>query len=425
MNNRDTQLDPRGGDVSGSALTGAAPGDLGVLASAEQQRATAEIIGAMQIARVCPRNRLAAIDLIKNECTRVSLAERAEYSYSRGGTEISGPTIRLAETVAQCWGNVRFGIRELQQEDGKSTVQAYAVDCETGTHAERTFVVKHVRSTRGGSYPLTDPRDIYEVVANNGSRRLRACLLQIIPGDVMEIAQRQCAVTLKGAGDVTPEGITALVTSFKAFGVSKEQIEKRIQRRVDTIRPAQMVSLRRIWTSLNDDMSVASEWFDAPSEPAEAMEAAKPGSITEDAIQGLKASAPQGSTEVEEDLAWDYAAVARERENAYKAACLVKWHTGRYKGHTIEDLARHPTGKEFLLVKRGHIRNKEVREAVQLWYAYTQEGEAPASEPVSEPVSAPVQGKVESPIQPSSGSDSEDWKDWFAEDQEGSAGEQG
>ena len=43
---------------------------------------------------------------------------------------------------------------------------------------------------------------------------------------------------------------------------AKEQLEKRIQRRVDTITAAQMVGLRKIYNSLKDGMSTRSDWFE-------------------------------------------------------------------------------------------------------------------------------------------------------------------
>ncbi len=49
--------------------------------------------------------------------------------------------------------------------------------------------------TRSGGYKLTDDRDIYELEANMGSRRLRACILQIIPGDVTSAAVAACRKT--------------------------------------------------------------------------------------------------------------------------------------------------------------------------------------------------------------------------------------
>lgn len=237
-------------------------GSSGALVQTDQQRAVAEVQAAMMIARANPRDPIAAMDRILNACTRPTLAESALYSYSRGGTDITGPSIRLAEAIAQQWGNVQFGIRELDQRGDMSTVQAYAWDVETNVRREVTFQVPLIRHTKRGSYKLEDPRDVYEMVANQGARRLRACILAVIPGDVVEAAVRQCELTLHAKADVSPEAIAKLAQAFAALGVTKEQIEKRIQRRLDAIQPAQVVQLRKIYTSIRDGMSATTDWFE-------------------------------------------------------------------------------------------------------------------------------------------------------------------
>jgi hypothetical protein len=231
------------------------------VAQSDQQRAIAEVQAAMMIARTNPRDPISAMDRIMNACTRPTLADAAVYTYSRGGSDVSGPSIRLAEAIAQCWGNIQFGIRELDQRDGESTVQAYAWDVETNTRREVTFHVSHIRHTKKGSYKLEDPRDIYEMVANQGARRLRACILAVIPGDVTEAAVEQCELTMKTKADTSPDAIQKMLTAFAAFGVTKEQIEKRIQRRIDSIQPAQVVSMKKIYASIRDGMSRPSDWF--------------------------------------------------------------------------------------------------------------------------------------------------------------------
>lgn len=245
------------------------------VADAGQQRAVAEVQAAMTVAQRFPRNQIQAMDRIMQACTRPALAEGALYSYSRGGQEITGPSIRLAEAMAQAWGNIDFGTRELEQKDGVSTVEAYCWDMETNTRQTKTFQVPHVRHTKQGAKKLTDPRDIYETVANNGARRLRACILGVIPGDVTETAVKQCEQTMKASADTSPEAQHKLVEAFKPFGVSKEQIEKRIQCRLDAIRPAQVVQLKKVYASLRDGMSRADEWFEgdlsAATEVAEKM----------------------------------------------------------------------------------------------------------------------------------------------------------
>lgn len=239
------------------------------LAATDQQRAIAEVQAAMVVARANPRDPIAAVDRILNSCTRQTLAESALYSYSRGGTDITGPSIRLAEAIAQQWGNVQFGIRELDQRGDMSTVQAYAWDVETNVRREVTFQVPLIRHTKRGSYKLEDPRDVYEMVANQGARRLRACILAVIPGDVVEAAVRQCELTLHAKADVSPEAIAKLAQAFGALGVTKEQIEKRIQRRLDAIQPAQVVALRKIYTSLRDGMSAPGDWFEVVALPTD------------------------------------------------------------------------------------------------------------------------------------------------------------
>lgn len=243
----------------------------------DSQRAIAEVQAALVIAKQFPRNPIEAYDRVMNACQRPGLAQSAVYSYARGGTSVTGPSIRLAEMLAQNWGNIQYGIRELSSENGESTVEAFAWDVETNTRQTKVFQVPHIRYTRQGTKKLTDPRDIYELVANNGARRLRACILGVIPGDVVDAAVDQCEKTIHANADTSPEGVQKLVKAFEQFGVTKDDIEGFIQRRLEAITPANVVSLRKIFTSLRDGMSSAKDWFkNAKAMEVAAVEAPKP-----------------------------------------------------------------------------------------------------------------------------------------------------
>lgn len=234
-----------------------------VMNEAMSTRETAQIQSMMVIAKKFPRNEKLVLDRILNDCQRPGLAEKALYSYARGGTEITGPSIHLAKAIAKRWGNMTSGIVELEQRNGESVCEAFALDLESNYKESKVFVVPHIRSTKRGSYRLEDPRDVYELIANNGSRRERACILSVIQGDIVEIAVEECIKTLKAKADTSPENVKRMCDLFsKEFNVSKEQIEKRIQRRIDSITPAQMVSLRNIYNSLKDGMSTPAEWFE-------------------------------------------------------------------------------------------------------------------------------------------------------------------
>lgn len=237
------------------------------LTEVESHRAIQEVQAAMVIAKRFPRDQKLALDRILQAFTRPTLAEQALYSYSRGGTEVTGPSIRAAETIAQQWGNLQFGVRELEQRNGESTVEAFAWDVETNTRQVKVFQVPHVRYRRpenGGSVKLDDPRDIYEAVANQGARRLRACILGVIPGDVVEAAVNQAEITMKTKIEVTPELLQKMLEQIGEYGVTKEMIEKRIQRHYDAITPGLVMQLKKIYNSLRDGMSTAADWFDTP-----------------------------------------------------------------------------------------------------------------------------------------------------------------
>ena len=158
-------------------------------------RQAQEVQAAMVIAKKFPRDEFLAIEKIKRSCQRQTLAEQAIYSYPRGGQNVSGPSIRLAEAMAQTWGNIDYGVIELNQNNGSSEMMAYAWDLETNTRVTKIFAVEHKRDTKKGAYKLEDSRDIYEATANFGARRMRACILGVIPGDVVDMAVTECKKT--------------------------------------------------------------------------------------------------------------------------------------------------------------------------------------------------------------------------------------
>ena len=230
-------------------------------------RQAQEVQAAMVIAKKFPRDEMESYNRIIKSCKRKTLAEQSMYEYPRGKEKVSGPSIRLAEAIAQNWGNIDFGIVELEQKNGESQVMAYAWDLETNTRQSKIFSVKHVRTTKKGSYNLTDPRDIYELVANQGARRVRACILGLIPGDVIEAAVNQCNKTLlegekKPVQDITRE---MLGIFEEQFGVPQESIEKYIGCKAEAFSMNDLVRLKNVYRSLHDGMAKREDYFELPN----------------------------------------------------------------------------------------------------------------------------------------------------------------
>lgn len=231
--------------------------------SIESSRAVAEAQGKLLIAKRFPRDQFAAYQNAMNACKRPSLAEKAIYSYPKGGQTVSGPSIRLAEELARCWGNIDFGIKELSQKEGESEMQAYCWDTETNTISSQTFVVPHVIDTRNGQKKLTTTRDIYENNANMAGRRLRSRILAVLPPDLVEDAVRECKKTLAGKNDQPIEDrVKKMVMAFQKFGVKPETIEKRLGRPINTMTAEDLSEFIGIFNSLKDGNSGIQDWFD-------------------------------------------------------------------------------------------------------------------------------------------------------------------
>lgn len=233
-----------------------------------------EVQAAMIAAKRFPRDEFRAIDRIKATCQRPTLAEQAVYRYPRGGQSVSGPSIRLAEALAQNWGNIDTGIIELENTRGTSTMMAYAWDLETNTRVTKIFTVEHKRDTKQGSKALTDGRDIYEATANFGARRQRACILSIIPGDVVDMAVEECKKTVADA-DKRPvdEILKEILKAFKDIKVTKEQLEKYFDKQLTVMTKEDLVDLRAVYKAIKDGQSKAEDYFGV--DQTSAREAAK------------------------------------------------------------------------------------------------------------------------------------------------------
>jgi hypothetical protein len=249
----------------------------GAFTLVEIQRAIAEEQAARTAARALPREPMRCREMVMLDCEDPTLAEHAVYQYARGGTDISGASIRLLEAVARRWGNLDTGIREVARRAGASDCEAFAIDLESGFRDRRAFTVRHWRDTKKGGYAVTDERDIYEIVANAGQRRKRACLEAVIPSGLVNAAVEACERTMKARADTSPEAMGKMLDAFAEFGVTRAQIEQRLQRRIEAIAPAQVVGLKRIYRSLRDAMSTAADWFE-PEDRAAAVADATPAS---------------------------------------------------------------------------------------------------------------------------------------------------
>ena len=229
-------------------------------------REAQEVQAAVFMAKRFPRDENYAISRIAQTCQRKGLAEKAIYSYPKGGQNVTGPSIRLAEAIAQSWGNIQSGVVELEQRPGESVCMSYCWDLETNTRDTKIFTVSHSIQTKKGAKMLTDPREIYEHVANQGARRKRACILAVIPKDVVDSAMEACQRTLaSGTREPLIDRLRKMVNVFQTeLSVPLESIERYMGYKLDSFTEMDMVTLRGVYTAIKDGASKREDYFDLP-----------------------------------------------------------------------------------------------------------------------------------------------------------------
>lgn len=267
----------------------------GQMAQYQESKELSEIKGKMFLARQFPRDPNYALQAALQECERKELAEQAMYEFTRGESKVRGPSIRLVEVLARHWSNITCGVDEIESKDGETTIKSYAWDLETNVSDSKTFTVKHVRITKKGSYKLTDERDIYEMVANKGARRKRACLLAVLPGWYVDAAVDACEKTLTRTltdGQTLEEVIQKLVAAFSEFGIAPSQIEEKMGKEVGKLSKGDVVKLRHLYSAIKDGFVKPNDAFGLPQEPDKEV----PSDTEAEALDALNARLTGGVT---------------------------------------------------------------------------------------------------------------------------------
>lgn len=300
------------------------PGSMAMVA-----REVQEAQGMIVSAKMYPRDQGSALKRIEGSCERIKLAERAMYSYPRGGQTVTGPSIRMAEVIAQFWGNLDTGWKVVGRRIDETDVVAWAWDLETNTRKRIEFTVPHLRETKNAVKILTDSRDIYEMVANQASRRQRNCILAVVPSDIVDAAIERCEKTLLNAGS-TKERQAKMVAAFKEMEVTEEQLERRFGKKISAMTATDVVQAQKIYQSLRDGMSKNEDWFEAIHEPEK---------IKKEAAAAAKEPVSPNAMEKAKTLAEKDKAIA-EFQQAYQDMRALGGEPDIYLGKGTEQVLR-------------------------------------------------------------------------------------
>lgn len=253
-----------GADVPPREARGALARQEAAAVSVDAARVASETQAMILMAHQNPRNHKDVLRAMQEACGRLRLAEQATYRFPRGKQSVTGPTIRLVEALAAAYGNIDAGWRVLEQDGQDARVEAYAWDMERNLRKRLEWWMRVARDVGERVVDVHGERDRYEVIASQAQRRVRACLLNILPFDLVDEAVERCADTVKKGDGTMPlrERIERMMLSFEEVGVNEAMIAANLGHPTQAIIASELPRLREIYNALRDHMARPEDFFD-------------------------------------------------------------------------------------------------------------------------------------------------------------------
>jgi len=185
----------------------------------------AEMESQVDIAKRWPRDLPTVLSKIKAMATiDIETAEDCFYALQRGRGEdailIEGLSVRFAEIIASCWGNLRIGTRTVGNDGKKITVQGVCHDLESNL-----FVSKEVDRRITTKTGQTFSEDM-QVVTTNAAQAIafRNVVLAVIPKAITrKIVDEVKQIAIGQTLDIEKKRNNA-IAYYKTLGVSEQEL---------------------------------------------------------------------------------------------------------------------------------------------------------------------------------------------------------
>ena len=191
-------------------------------------------------------------------------AASCSYALVRDGKTIDGPSIRLAEIVLACWGNLRAGSRLISEDDRTVTAQGLFHDLETNV-CITTEVRRRITNRRGQR--LSD--DMVTVTGNAACAiALRNVVFKGVPLLLVEPIRLAAMKAATGTEATLEDRRAKAVAHFTALGVAPERVlaalavyTEQAKTGVQDISLADLTVLHGFATAIKDGVATAAELF--------------------------------------------------------------------------------------------------------------------------------------------------------------------
>ena len=186
------------------------------------------------------------------------------YVLPRGGKKIEGPSIRMAEVVASCFGNLRFGSRIVDVGDSFITAQGVCQDMEKNTSI--TYEVRRRITNKNGTRYNDDMIQTTGLAA--ASVALREAIFRIVPRSLYKSIVDEAKLCSVGKASTMSEKRHKAFDWFKKAGATEAQLLEFLGRNgIDDVTIDDIITLRGLVTAIKDGETTVDDALRPASEP--------------------------------------------------------------------------------------------------------------------------------------------------------------
>ena len=219
----------------------------------------AEIDSAIATAHAYPRKMKIVVDNIVTLATMdEATAAECIYALNRGGKAIRGPSIRMAEIIAQTWGNCRVDARVIETDRVNKEIVAEATFHDLQTNSLTKASVRRRISDKHNR--LYNPDMI--VITGNAACSIarRNAILAGVPKAIWSQGLKAAEQIVRGDAKTLVERRDAAVAAFAHFGATPAQVFQLLGvKGMDDIGLDELVTLRATYSSIKDGQVTVEE----------------------------------------------------------------------------------------------------------------------------------------------------------------------
>jgi len=248
-----------------------------------------------------PRSWMTVREKLLEACKRPGFAAGALWNKKIGGKELVGPSIRFAEEVARCAGNLLVETTVIHDGDDKQVMcvtvtdleanLAYPLEMSLDKTVERQNVEDRAEGTVLSVRTNSKGKKVYTVRATEdemavkraawASKLMRVGILRILPGDILEEAVATVHAAIAGQFKSDPKAAVKKVADlFFRQGVEVAQLEEYLGHALERMTELELVDLNGIYNAIKDRENTWAEVMEMRAE-ARATKGADAGKVAD------------------------------------------------------------------------------------------------------------------------------------------------